>query len=118
MPRRVNGAASCTHPAPPRSSLAMPPLAHPGLQAPPPPRQCRVVNAWALAMLGVAVPLAVQSRWELARWRAHQLRRGAAHEEDDGGEAWHHLVLWGPHWPLEALLCSTIVWCVASLALA
>lgn len=115
-------------PAPARvacSALALPPLAAHDLLVLPAPQQCRVVNAWAVLMMGAVVPLAVQAKWELARWRVFRQRhRGgqaaaaaaaAVAEEEEGGEAWHQIVPSGLHWPLEALLCSTLVWCIAHL---
>lgn len=116
--------------------MPLPPLAQLTVSALPPASQCRVVNAWSAVMLGAAVPLAVQGFWELARWRAYQQQRVAAAiaatggtdpaaaarateaVEEEEGEFWHGMVSTGHRLPAEMLLCSSLVWCLATLALA
>lgn len=114
-----------------RSRIPMPPLAQLGAVSLPPATQCYVINAWSAVVVGAAVPLATQAWWELARWRAYHQQRAAAAlaaagagdlaaaasaaAEEEEGEAWHSLVPTGHCLPVEMLLFSSLVWCLATL---
>ena len=108
----------------------MPPLAQLGAISLPPASQCYIINAWSAVMGGAAVPLAIQAFWELARWRAYHQQRATAAlaaagtggpaaaalavAEDEDGEPWHSLVPTGHCLPVEMLLLSSLVWCLAT----
>ncbi|PRW33115.1 hypothetical protein C2E21_7843 [Chlorella sorokiniana] len=118
--------------------LPMPLLAHLSLHVLPESRKCHAVNTWTTFMLGVVVPLLIQAYWEKARWRAYwqqhwrqqaaaaaepaggnpaaaALAAAATEEEAPSGEAWHALMSSGQRWPIELLLCSSLVWCLSIL---
>ncbi len=113
-----------------RSRIPMPPLAQLGVSDLQPASQCYIINAWSAVVVGAAAPLAIQAWWELARWQAYQQQRVAAAlaatgagdptaalsaAEEEEGEAWHSLLPSGHRLPVEMLLFSSLVWCLATL---